>query len=252
MGRKPTISRSRILDLAEEIVRTDGAKALTIDALARAAGISKGGVQYSFASKDDLVRALVERWTGQFDAMIEQQDGVAPATLIRSYIRSVRDSQPAMNAKMAGLMAAYLQDAANLSDTRTGIAASSSGWPAAAWRRRRPASPFWPSKASSCCRSSASTRTATGPASWTMSRRCWTGCCADTQTTKSAPWVGHGAQRNGTGGWRPCPSDRNQGFGMTVASLRKGERISSRLGTPLAMETMVPGPIFTGVSSACE
>lgn len=118
MGRKPTITRQQLLDLAEEIVRTEGAKALTIDALARAAGISKGGVQYSFASKDDLVRALIERWTSQFDAMLITDETSSPADLIRSYIRAMRASQPAMNAKMAGLMSTYLQDPDNMRETR--------------------------------------------------------------------------------------------------------------------------------------
>lgn len=118
MGRKPTVTRGQLLDLAEEIVRTEGAKALTIDALARAAGISKGGVQYSFVSKDDLVRALIERWTSQFDAMLDADETSSAADLIRSYIRAMRASQQAMNAKMAGLMITYLQDPANMQETR--------------------------------------------------------------------------------------------------------------------------------------
>ncbi len=118
MGRKPTITRQQLLDLAEEIVRTEGAKALTIDALARAGGISKGGVQYSFASKDDLVRALIERWTSQFDAMLDTDETSSTTDLIRSYIRAMRASQPAMNAKMAGLMSTYLQDPDNMRETR--------------------------------------------------------------------------------------------------------------------------------------
>lgn len=41
MGRTPTISREALLDLADEIVRQGGGGALTIGALAQAAGISK-------------------------------------------------------------------------------------------------------------------------------------------------------------------------------------------------------------------
>nr|WP_272214455.1 TetR/AcrR family transcriptional regulator [Marinicella sp. W31]MDC2880065.1 TetR/AcrR family transcriptional regulator [Marinicella sp. W31] len=69
MGRKPTISRDGLLTIAEDIVNTEGPQALTIDALAKAAGISKGGVQYSFSSKDELVKGLVDRWTTQFDSL---------------------------------------------------------------------------------------------------------------------------------------------------------------------------------------
>lgn len=118
MGRKPTITRGQLLDIAEEIVRTEGAKALTVEALARAAGISKGGVQYSFASKDELVRALIERWTSQFDATLNTDETLSAVDLIRSYIRSMRASQPAMNAKMAALMSTYLQNPANMLETR--------------------------------------------------------------------------------------------------------------------------------------
>ena len=118
MGRKPTITRGQLLDIAEEIVRTEGAKALTVEALARAAGISKGGVQYSFSSKDELVRALIERWTSQFDAILNTDETLSAVDLIRSYIRSMRASQPAMNAKMAALMSTYLQNPANMLETR--------------------------------------------------------------------------------------------------------------------------------------
>lgn len=118
MGRKPTITRERLVEIAEEIVRSDGAAGLTIDALAKAAVISKGGVQYSFSSKDDLVRALIERWTRQFDDLLGTMDGLRPADLVRRYIKVMRTSQAAMNAKMAGLMIAYIQNPQNVAETR--------------------------------------------------------------------------------------------------------------------------------------
>lgn len=118
MGRKPTITRDRLLDVAEDIVRNGGAAALTIGALAQAAGISKGGVQYSFASKDDLVHGLIDRWTSQFDAMLEGAAADDPVDFTRRYIAATRVSQQAMNAKMAGLMVGYLEDPANLRATR--------------------------------------------------------------------------------------------------------------------------------------
>lgn len=118
MGRKPTITREGLLEIAEGIVRSEGAAGLTIDALAKAADISKGGVQYSFSSKDDLVRALIERWTHQFDDLLGEIDGLPPADLVRKYIRVMRSSQAAMNAKMAGLMIAYIQNPKNIMEPR--------------------------------------------------------------------------------------------------------------------------------------
>lgn len=42
MGKTRTIDRDHVLDMAEQIVGEQGAAALSIDALAKAAGISKG------------------------------------------------------------------------------------------------------------------------------------------------------------------------------------------------------------------
>lgn len=118
MGRRPTITREGLLEIAEGVVRSEGATGLTIDALAKAAGISKGGVQYSFATKDELVRGLIERWTQRFDEALGEMDGVSPADLVRRYIAVMRTSQAAMNAKMAGLMIAYIQNPQNVLETR--------------------------------------------------------------------------------------------------------------------------------------
>lgn len=117
MGRKPTISRDGLLTIAETIVNTEGAQALTVDALAKAAGISKGGVQYSFSSKDALIKGLVDRWTIQFDALVDDVESAGPIKFVRSYIAAMRSSQGVINAKMAGLMIAYMQNPQNRMET---------------------------------------------------------------------------------------------------------------------------------------
>lgn len=118
MGRKPTITREKLLDIAEELVRSGGAPALTIGALAQAAGISKGGVQYSFTSKEDLVRSLVDRWNQQFDALLAEPLPDDPVDFVRRYIAATRASQQLMNAKMAGLLISSLKDPVHQQETR--------------------------------------------------------------------------------------------------------------------------------------
>jgi AcrR family transcriptional regulator len=54
-------ARTRILDAAEAIVRRGGVAALTLEAAARAAGVSKGGLLYHFASKEALLSGLLNR-----------------------------------------------------------------------------------------------------------------------------------------------------------------------------------------------
>src|SRR5476651_2729859 len=54
-------TRTRVLDAAEAIVRAKGVAGLTLDAAAREAGVSKGGLLYHFASKEALLTGLLAR-----------------------------------------------------------------------------------------------------------------------------------------------------------------------------------------------
>lgn len=57
----PPDARTRILDAAERIVQARGVPALTLEAAAREAGVSKGGLLYHFASKEALLTGLLNR-----------------------------------------------------------------------------------------------------------------------------------------------------------------------------------------------
>jgi AcrR family transcriptional regulator len=94
--------RTALLDAALTVVRRDGAAALTLDAVAAEAGVSKGGLLYHFASKRELLDALVARWLDDFDRDIETETGNFAA-------RYVRASNGA-KAEEAGLLAALVAD----------------------------------------------------------------------------------------------------------------------------------------------
>jgi hypothetical protein len=49
----------------------------TLDAVAERAGISKGGLVYSFATKDGLVRAALEREVTRFQGAVRQRRSAA-------------------------------------------------------------------------------------------------------------------------------------------------------------------------------
>ena len=68
MGRPSR--REQLLDAAVAVIRRDGAAALTLDAVAAEAGVSKGGVLYHFASKRALIDGLLERWLDEFGARL--------------------------------------------------------------------------------------------------------------------------------------------------------------------------------------
>jgi len=52
-------TRARLLDAAAELFRTNGIARVSLDAIARRAGLTKGAIYGNFASKDDLVYAVV-------------------------------------------------------------------------------------------------------------------------------------------------------------------------------------------------
>jgi len=60
-------AQTRILDAAEAIVHSRGVSGLTLEAAARDAGVSKGGLLYHFASKEALLDALLRRLAGFFE-----------------------------------------------------------------------------------------------------------------------------------------------------------------------------------------
>lgn len=110
MGRSPTIDRDKVLDLAEQILLKDGTGALTIDAVAKAAGVSKGGIQSRFGTKDDLIRAMLERWTREYEAQMSATTGPDPKPLAvaRGHVEVTMAMDAAERARAAGFMAALI------------------------------------------------------------------------------------------------------------------------------------------------
>lgn len=58
---RPPRARETVLDAFARILIAEGERAATIDATAREAGVSKGGLLYHFANKEALVAGLIER-----------------------------------------------------------------------------------------------------------------------------------------------------------------------------------------------
>lgn len=54
-------ARDRLLDAAERVVVESGATHLTLDAVAKSAGVSKGGLLYHFPSKEALLEGMLSR-----------------------------------------------------------------------------------------------------------------------------------------------------------------------------------------------
>ncbi len=72
MARNKKIDDDDILDAAERVVVKGGAAGLSIDAVAREAGISKSRVVYNYGSKSGLLEALIQRRVTSEQRKIEE------------------------------------------------------------------------------------------------------------------------------------------------------------------------------------
>jgi AcrR family transcriptional regulator len=120
MGRRRTIERDKVLDAAEAVVLAVGAGGLTIDAVAKASGITKGGVQYCFGNKDGLIDAMMERWFAQFDSAVAAEGGDDPDPLkaMRAHVSVTARMDMADKARTSGMMAALLQREEHMAKNR--------------------------------------------------------------------------------------------------------------------------------------
>ena len=78
--------RTSLLRAAAAVVRRAGAEALTLDAVAAEAGVSKGGLLYHFPTKDALIQGLLVAALDRFDDALASQPRIEPGDLGRAYL----------------------------------------------------------------------------------------------------------------------------------------------------------------------
>jgi AcrR family transcriptional regulator len=84
-------SRNAALQAALTIIARDGPGRLTLDAIARESGLSKGGVMHQFRTKQAVLKALLEHQTAYFE------------DFSRKYLAKTTSSQPQLSAQIATL-----------------------------------------------------------------------------------------------------------------------------------------------------
>lgn len=114
MARPRVIDQNDILDAAETVVVRSGAAHLTLDAVAIEAGISKASVIYDYKTKQQLIKAVIERRVvlgeERIRAVTEGLGAVSSAS-IRGLIAAASDAEPDdARAVAVNLGAALAQD----------------------------------------------------------------------------------------------------------------------------------------------
>ena len=112
-----TKTRRKLLDAATAVVRRDGARALTLDAVAAEAGVSKGGLLYHFKSKRELLDGMLEGWLEELQTEIEAaSDGNFAAGWVRA--SDVSGWAAPERATEFGFLAAMVEEPATLERVR--------------------------------------------------------------------------------------------------------------------------------------
>jgi len=106
-------ARGRILDAAEQLVADQGASSLTLDAVAQAAGVSKGGLLYHYPNKDALLAAMIERHCDDLDERCARELEGLPADQPSSRLKASILGVLTPRAGREDLGAALLAAAAN-------------------------------------------------------------------------------------------------------------------------------------------
>jgi AcrR family transcriptional regulator len=110
---RPAHAREIILKAAESLVQKQGAGNLTYDNLVKESGVTRGGITYHFPTKDELLRALLERDMQQWAAMEVQlrpkMENQRAAGLIAS-IRAMTQSSEDQKRFIAGMLSAVTHD----------------------------------------------------------------------------------------------------------------------------------------------
>lgn len=116
-------SRQTAIQAALVILTRDGVGALTFDALARESGISKGGLLHQFRTKIDIIKALLDYQTQNFQQFAKDHMSSAAASAteptLSAQIAVSREAMKQPHSVAQAVLAALVEDPTLLEAVRT-------------------------------------------------------------------------------------------------------------------------------------
>jgi AcrR family transcriptional regulator len=107
MPRPKSIDRTAILGAAEELLAETGGLHFTMDMVAAKAGISKGGLTYTYPTKDalieDMLRSELTRFAGEREKL---ENGARPLDRLKAHVEASAGQKHLFQIRAAHLMAA--------------------------------------------------------------------------------------------------------------------------------------------------
>jgi len=111
-GSVASETRANVLDAAFRLAHRDGIAAVTLEAVASEAGISKGGLLYHFPSKDALIRGMVDSLREEFEAAAQRAADADPeirGRTARAYLSACTDADASQSKRWVALIGALVQ-----------------------------------------------------------------------------------------------------------------------------------------------
>ena len=110
--KQPQLIRGQLLAVVRSLLVEQGPHAVTLDAVAKQANVSKGGVLYAFGTKDALINAMMQRVVANFDRAVEAslaRTGDSPHNRIHAYVEANRLEDAEANTRAIALMASLVR-----------------------------------------------------------------------------------------------------------------------------------------------
>lgn len=88
----PAALRLKLLDCAAKLIVDHGLQSLTLESVAREAGVSKGGLLHHYSGKDALIGGLFEMVVEWFDIQVDaaiDRDETRPARFSKAYLQVI-------------------------------------------------------------------------------------------------------------------------------------------------------------------
>ncbi len=106
--REPSETRKQLLESAGQIILEKGISGLTLDGVAKRAGVSKGGLLHHFSSKrlllDGLVQHLFQEFTEHWQRLVDADDN-EEGKHVRAYARAVLLERNETGSKLCNIIA---------------------------------------------------------------------------------------------------------------------------------------------------
>ena len=118
MTRRKIINKDLVLDIAQNLILKKGIQGFTFEALAKKCGITKGGLQYCFGSKDQLIDTLITRWENDFAKSFSELIEKNHFSPLRSYAELTRLAISGDKARAPAMLASMLQTTKRLTRSR--------------------------------------------------------------------------------------------------------------------------------------